>query len=94
MGSESRVPSFGGRREAQKDEFPPVVLPRIVLPPMQLQIQPDIDAQALDGLCQVIERAVYAAAKRGLAAAVAELGGAEPSDDPAGVVPCGPASSA
>lgn len=71
------VRSFGGSRRGVKppaDEFPDrVVLPAMVLKPVELPVVLTVDRDVLEETVKAVYDAFHEAAKAGMAAAIAEL---------------------
>ncbi len=67
------VSSFGRRRDEDVVEEPVTRIPAIVLPPVRLRLELELDPERLDELFKVIQAGVYDAARRGLDEAVEDF---------------------
>lgn len=74
---EPRVASAFGKRAPEPvledDEVATVVLPPIVLPPVKLRLEAEVDPAELAAVCKAFRDGIYAAAREGLAAAVRDF---------------------
>ncbi len=72
--AERRVSSFGSRRPEDVEQGPaPAVLPPIHLPPLRLQVVPEVDREQLAAAAKVVHDALYQAAYSGLSEAVRDF---------------------
>ncbi len=86
MADESReVRSFGGGRRGVTppgDEFPEqVVIPAMVLKPVELPVVLTVDQKMLDEAVALVRETFYAAARTGMAQAIQELVDGDGPDD-------------